>query len=114
MAAWSVPRGLDAPRVPVIERAYQLASSGKYRTLQEMIKALQAEGYRDLGGHLIGKKIKDDLRRLRLAAAMTRPLAVADGCGDWAAAATTEPGARSRVWADSVTPMSTHDDRRNR
>lgn len=58
-------RGLDAPRVHIVERAYQLARTGDYRTLQEMVRVLEREGYREIGLHLGGRAIKKKLRELR-------------------------------------------------
>lgn len=63
--SWSPPRGLDAPRVPIVERAFQLAAGGSCRTLEDMIRKLETEGYREVRRHLEGRAIKAKLRRLR-------------------------------------------------
>jgi hypothetical protein len=63
------PRGLDAPRVALIERAFELARSGACGSLTEIAKALQREGYRNVPAHLEGRRIRDELRQVRLAAA---------------------------------------------
>lgn len=63
------PRGLDAPRVALIERAFQLARSGACGSLTEIARALRTEGYRNVPAHLEGKAIRDELRRVRLAVA---------------------------------------------
>jgi len=55
-------------RPAVIERAFQLAGSGEFRSLSEVKIRLSAEGYMDLGRHFSGRLLSRELRE-RLAAA---------------------------------------------
>ena len=56
------------PYVSEIERAFQLAQSGAYRTIEEIKKRLAAEGY--WGRHITGRVLMHQLReQLALSAA---------------------------------------------
>ena len=56
------------PYVSEIERAFQLAQSGNYRTVEEIKKRLAAEGY--WGRHITGRVLLRQLReKLELSAA---------------------------------------------
>lgn len=48
--------------VPIIERAFQLAQSGEYSTLESVRKQLKAEGYSL--NHLDGRALTKQLREL--------------------------------------------------
>ena len=47
-----------------IERAYELARSGKYRSVVEIGLQLKAERHDSVEAHLSGPSIRRDLRRL--------------------------------------------------
>jgi len=50
--------------VSTIERAYQLAQSGRFRTMSEIRNQVRAEGFHDTTAQLEGRTIVADLRRL--------------------------------------------------
>jgi hypothetical protein len=50
--------------VTTVERAYQLARSGQYPTVETIKKRLQDEGFGDANGQLTGRTLTTDLRRL--------------------------------------------------
>ena len=50
-------------RPGTVERAFQLAASGDCDTIDAIEQALLCEHYEDVGGHLSGKLIRDQLRR---------------------------------------------------
>ncbi len=58
-----------AGRPTVIERAYELADSGTCRSVSEIVKKLDAEGYPGASGQLYGPVLKGELRRRCQAAA---------------------------------------------
>ena len=47
-----------------VERAYQLAGSGEYTSVEQIRAQLRAEGCEQVVGHLSGRSIQRDLRRL--------------------------------------------------
>ncbi len=47
----------------ILERAYELASSGECATLQMIKRRLKAEGFISIDAHLYGHTLQDDLRR---------------------------------------------------
>jgi hypothetical protein len=51
-------------RATTVERAYQLAMSGKVRSITEIRQRLHSEGYVDSNAQLTGRTITNDLRRL--------------------------------------------------
>jgi hypothetical protein len=51
-------------RATTVERAYQLARSGKFRSITEIRHRLHTEGYVDANAQLSGRTLTDDLRRL--------------------------------------------------
>jgi hypothetical protein len=53
----------DRPPPPIIERAYELARSGKFTGVREICEHLFAEGYRDLDLHFEGAGLRADLAR---------------------------------------------------
>lgn len=55
---------MSTERLPIIERAYELARSGEYATVSEIKQQLDAEGYANIQGHLYGSTIVSALRRL--------------------------------------------------
>lgn len=54
---------MDQP-APILERAYELARSGLYRSVSELKSKLSSEGYTAINSLLYGKALNDDLRRL--------------------------------------------------
>ena len=52
------------PRISIVERAYQLASSGACATVGEVKSRLKAEGYANVDGYLTGPAIYGALRKL--------------------------------------------------
>ncbi len=58
-------------RPTTLERAYQLADSGECRTVTEVKKRLQAEGYDRIADQLYGRVVTNALRD-RCAAALAR------------------------------------------
>lgn len=58
-----------------LERAYELAASGRYATVTDIKKALQAEGYSDIAGQLFGPSISRALRKLCNEAKVETPVA---------------------------------------
>lgn len=55
-------------KVSTVERAYQLARSGAFRTVTEVKVRVRAEGFYDAVAQLDGRTITMDLRRLIAAA----------------------------------------------
>lgn len=58
----------DLP-IGTVERAFALADSGEFRTVQEIRDRLAKEGMWDVDRHLTGPSIRRDLRRAIDAAA---------------------------------------------
>ena len=58
--------GVDPGKPPpsVIERAYQLARSGKFADVQEVCCHLRSDGYRELYMHFEGAALRADLSRV--------------------------------------------------
>jgi hypothetical protein len=52
------------PTIGIVERAYQLASSGEYATVSEIRVRLAREGYSNVVSHLAGRTIGLALRKL--------------------------------------------------
>jgi len=48
----------------VLERAFELARSGKYHSTTDLLRALSAEGYAKTDPHLVSKSVRLQLRRL--------------------------------------------------
>lgn len=55
-------------RTPIVERAFQLARSGTYRTVSDVKTRLKAEGYACVDGELYGTSLHRSLRDLCVAA----------------------------------------------
>ena len=55
--------------VGVIERAFELARSGEYRSLEELKRRLSREGYESVASHLAGRLTKGQLTAMMTAAA---------------------------------------------
>lgn len=47
----------------IIERAFQLARSGRFKKVDEIQRALKREGYGRTEGHLSGRLIRTQLKR---------------------------------------------------
>ncbi len=47
----------------IIERAFELARSGRFKKVDEIQRALKREGYGRAEGHLSGRLIRTQLRR---------------------------------------------------
>ena len=58
-------------RLSTVERAYELAKSGRCRTVDELRTMLIREGYEAVQAHLSGPSIKRDLAALCRAAVAT-------------------------------------------
>jgi hypothetical protein len=58
-----------AARPSTVERAFQLARSGGYRGVAEIVAELKRERHDSVDAHLAGPSIRKDLRRLWEAAA---------------------------------------------
>jgi hypothetical protein len=61
-------------RPSLIERAFQLAETGNYKTVTEIKLALRAENYAGVDSHLSGRSLRDQLR-LRMHAAPAKTVA---------------------------------------
>jgi len=59
---------MGTSRPSTVERAYELARSGRYATVSEIRLRLRAEAYHDAVAQLEGRAIVADLRRLMVAA----------------------------------------------
>jgi hypothetical protein len=55
--------------VGIIERAFQLARSGEYRSMEDVRRRLAREGYESVSAHLGGRLIKDQLMGMMAEAA---------------------------------------------
>lgn len=55
-------------RPGTVERAFELARTGRYRTLQDLIATLKLERHDAVEAHLAGPSIRKDLKRLCSAA----------------------------------------------
>lgn len=71
--------------VGIIERAFELARSGEYRSLDELKRRLAREGYEAVAAHLAGRMIKGQLTAMMNAAALP-PAAIDRGPASSAAA----------------------------
>jgi hypothetical protein len=60
----------------IIERAIQLAATGRFRTVTEIKLALKREGYLQRDAALDGAAIRKQLRGMMLAASMTSVSAI--------------------------------------
>ena len=58
----SAAAGLKRPTT--VERAFELARSGEYRGLPEIIAVLKSEHHEAVDAHLAGRSIRLDLRRV--------------------------------------------------
>lgn len=56
------------PRVPLMERAFELARSGEVSDIVGIKTRLHAEGYSGIDAHLDGSQIRVDLRKIMAAA----------------------------------------------
>jgi|GEM_PF-6007238 len=76
------PKGEGYPP-SLVERAYQLAASGRFNTMLGIKRALQAAGYRQIDAHFSGYQLKAELftlmRSSRGSSAPGEPPAIADG-----------------------------------
>lgn len=52
-----------SPRVPLLERAFELARSGEVSDIVGIKIRLHSEGYTGIDAHLDGPKIRADLRQ---------------------------------------------------
>lgn len=52
------------PKTPIIERAYQLARSGRYGTILDLKAALRAEGHERIDQHFAGRGLVRALAKL--------------------------------------------------
>lgn len=52
------------PEQPILERAFELARSGRYMTMKELEKALVAEGYARSDPHMHSPTVRAQLRRI--------------------------------------------------
>jgi hypothetical protein len=52
------------PTPHLIERAYQMARSGQFNSVEEMRRQLTVEGYGNIEAHLSGFSIRKDLKAL--------------------------------------------------
>jgi hypothetical protein len=66
MAAAPTPSRLERPTT--VERAFELARTGRYCGLAEIAAALKAERHEAVEAHLAGPSIRKDLRRIWQAA----------------------------------------------
>ena len=62
-------------RPGTIERAYQLARSGEFKTVAEIRTKLNQEGYLDVAGQIYGPTLASALRRLCLESTPPEPVA---------------------------------------
>ncbi len=62
-----------SPRVPIIERAYELAKSGDHRTVGTIKDALKRQGYVMVDAHIAGASLIGALRRHCLEAGALGP-----------------------------------------
>ena len=51
-------------RPPIAERAFELAASGKFASIQQIRRALEAEGYERIKAHTSGPSIMKQLKAL--------------------------------------------------
>ncbi len=51
-------------QTPIVERAFELASSGLYANVTEVQKALKAEGYTNIMGHTEPRTVRRQLAKL--------------------------------------------------
>jgi hypothetical protein len=51
-----------------VERAFELARTGSYRSIEDLVKGLNREGFLDPVGQLSGNSIRKQLRALMKAA----------------------------------------------
>jgi hypothetical protein len=58
-------------RPSVVERAFQLAETGTYKTVTEIKTALRLENYAGIDAHLSGRSLRDQLR-LKMQATPTK------------------------------------------
>ena len=58
--AWETP----ARRLSTVERAFELARSGSYRTIDEIARRLKQEQLDNVDAHLGGTSIRKDLRQI--------------------------------------------------
>ncbi len=49
-------------RPSVVERAFQLAETGEYKTVTEIKLALRQENYAGVDAHMAGRSLRDQLR----------------------------------------------------
>jgi hypothetical protein len=82
-------------RIPIIERAYQLAMSGAYRSVGPIKDELKREGYVMVDAHIAGPSLTATLRRLCAQAGELAPLGLGIGA-DEARTAATAQNAHSR------------------
>jgi hypothetical protein len=59
------------PNLTALERAFELARSGKFSTLQPLIHAMRKEGYSDY--QLYGPLLRQQLRELMGASSASKP-----------------------------------------
>jgi len=52
------------PEKPILERAFELARSGRYARMKDLEKALTAEGYSRADPHMHSPTVRMQLRRL--------------------------------------------------
>jgi len=59
-----MPRPMENEGPSTVERAYQLAGSGRCRSVDEIRLRLKAERHDQVEAHLAGRAIRGDLRKL--------------------------------------------------
>lgn len=55
---------MSGPQMNIIERAYEMARSGRYKSLPELRLALRKEGYAKVTAYTQGQAIKAELAAL--------------------------------------------------
>ena len=68
-------------RASIVERAFQLASSGRCPTLYKLEQLLASEGYDLVVQHLSGPSIRQEIRRRIREAGKARPISNGDDFG---------------------------------
>ena len=69
-------------RKPIIERAYELAKSGRFRQVREIERQLKIEGYRGFYADMAGPHLRRTLRSLCLQNAPTESAQVPSDPGE--------------------------------
>lgn len=67
------PGGFDVQK-PIIERAYELAKSGRCKDVREIERHLKSEGYRGFYADMAGPALRKALRNICLGNLPSRPV----------------------------------------